>query len=144
MSGDRQRHVPITRAILHNVTLDRVQAAYDAAQVRLRTDLDRINPPPRFEVNFSTTDDLQYTFVGHDGSSHRALLPDYDDEEEATAVLADHFQGDVLEMLWGPVWPACPNHNHPATPVLRDGVAVWRCPSTDHVLARIGELARRP
>ncbi len=125
------------------VDLDEVQHAYDQALRRLLLDLetateDRIDIP---EVLVDFTDpELPYSFVDPDGSSHGTSFPSIDDIEEATVALANPFQDDVLEFLWGQAWPPCPGHSHPAEPALVDSYAVWRCPYTGDPVALIGTL----
>jgi hypothetical protein len=122
--------------------LEQVQAAYEIALGRLKADLaTATNITPEVIVDFTDPDECQYAFVNPDGSEHRTMLAFFEDVEGATAELADPFQEDVLEMLWGPAWPSCPGHLHPAEPLLVNGLAVWRCPTTEAVVGRIGSLA---
>ena len=122
--------------------LDEVQAAHEIALRRLMADLATATSlVPEVVVDFTDPDEFEYTFVDPDGSQHGTTLVPLEDVEAATVRLADPFQEDVLEMLWGPAWPSCPGHLHPAEPLLLDGHAVWRCPTTDAEIGRIGSLA---
>ena len=40
---------------------------------------------------------------------------------------------------WGEARPPCPDHSHPARPMVRDGEAWWVCPRDDEPLYRIGQ-----
>ena len=118
-----------------------MQAAYEVALGRLMADLAKMTKiAPEVRVDFTDPDDCQYTFVHPNGSSHGTVLMPLEDVEAATVELAKPFQEDVLEMLWGPAWPPCPAHPHPAEPAPLDGQAVWRCPTTEVVVAQIGRL----
>src|SRR5204863_2751885 len=62
-----------------------------------------------------------------------------EDPEEAAVQLADHVQDDVLEELWGPAWPRCPQgHAHPAKAALVAGRGGWICPEPAPVVLAIG------
>jgi hypothetical protein len=66
---------------------------------------------------------------------------------ELLAWLADEVQEATMErdQVHCFVWPTCPVHQLGGHAVVDDGTAVWRCNGGGgHVLARIGELARRP
>ena len=104
--------------------LDFVQLAYKGGLSRLESDLPAdLDPIPTVEIDFTDPDDLAYLF--QEGASvHRSSLWLTDDEEEACLHLAEKLQDDILELLWGPVWPQCPGHTHPAAPRLVDGNAV--------------------
>ena len=113
-----------------------MQAAYDEALLRVLADMARTTTVTESIVVDFTEPDLQYSF----GTRHRMSLLWYEDVERATAELADRIQDDVLEELWGPVWPECPGHRHPCAAELIDEVAVWACPSTHEIVARVGSL----
>lgn len=117
-----------------------VQLAYDEAIFRVLHDLGaQCNLRPHVEVDLTGPDpDLPYLFR-HEGNMHRAAIP-LVDVEPATVHLADLVQDDVLQALWGDVWPRCAGHPHPARPAKVDGRAVWTCPRTGEVLCLIGEL----
>jgi hypothetical protein len=60
--------------------------------------------------------------------------------------LAEQLQswaGDVQVDPGRRPWPDCPDHtgSHTLAPDTRDEVAVWYCPETGHVIARMGMLA---
>ncbi len=120
--------------------LDFVQLAYNGALSRLVADLPaELSPFSTIEIDFTDPHDLPYLF--REGASvHRSSLWLTDDEEEATLDLAEKLQDDILDMLWGPVWPQCRRHTHPAVPRLVHGNAVWGCPTTGVTLAAIGSL----
>lgn len=121
--------------------LDEVQGAYEVALDRLMADLaSATSLAPDVRVDFTDPGDDQYAFIDPDGSSHGTMLIPFEDVEAATVQLADPFQEDVLEMLWGPAWPSCPGHLHPAEPLLLNGLAVWQCPTTGALVGRIGSL----
>jgi len=91
-------------------------------------------------IDFTDPSDLQYCFV--DGASvHRSTLWLVEDEEEASVELASHLQEDILGWLWGPAWPPCRGHPHPAEARIVAGQAVWVCPRTGETLAAIGSLS---
>jgi hypothetical protein len=49
--------------------------------------------------------------------------------------LANQLQEWMIEEIWG-AWPECPDHSHPLEP---QG-SVWVCPTTERVLASVGDL----
>ena len=97
-----------------------------------------------------------YGLVLHapDGSGQGIRWPDSGSAAERLANLADQVQEWAVEAQWSvgapAVWPHCPQHpnSHPltATVAADDGVgvgagaAVWTCPNTGAVVARVGEL----
>jgi hypothetical protein len=134
--------LPIERCDPDGMGLDEVQTVYETALGRLKADLaGATSITPSVVVDFTDPDEYQYAFVDPDGSEHRTMLALVEDIEAATVQLAGPFQEDVLEMLWGPASPSCPGHVHPPEPQLLDGMAVWRCPTTEAVVGRIGSLA---
>lgn len=60
--------------------------------------------------------------------------------------LADQVQEWAVEALWSAgapaVWPHCPEHpnSHPLTATVVAEAAVWACPKSGAVVARIGAL----
>ena len=86
-----------------------------------------------------TESDMPYSF----GTTHRSSLPEVEDAEVATVELAGRVQDDVLEELWGPPWPECPQHGHPAGPALAGQVAAWTCPTDHRAIGRVGSLGSR-
>jgi hypothetical protein len=58
---------------------------------------------------------------------------------EAICEVAENLRDHVMEEVWT-VWPACPEHDRGLSAQPVDGVASWVCPTSDHVLARIGDL----
>lgn len=123
--------------------LDRAQATYDVALRRVMSDvIGTTHLRPVVAVDFTDPNELHYWYQSEGGSSHGASLGRDDDEESATVRLADLIQDDALEDLWGPTWPTCPGHSHPARPSLHDGRATWVCPRSRQALAIIGTLAR--
>lgn len=123
--------------------LDGAQAAYDGALRRVMSDLTSTTDlRPSVVVDLRDTEGLHYRFRAEGSSGiHGAGLGWYDDEEPATVRLADLVQEDALEELWGPSWPGCPGHSHPAEPTILDGRATWVCPRSRLALAIIGTLA---
>lgn len=122
--------------------LDEVQATYDLALRRVMADVTGTTElRPDVVVDFTDPSDLQYWYKSEHGGSHGASLGRDEDEESATVRLADLVQDDVLDELWGPAWPICPGHSHPAQPALDDDQATWVCPRSQHPLARIGTLS---
>ena len=118
---------------------DRAQATYDRALRRVLADLTGTSElRPRVAVDFTDPSELQYWYKSEGGGSHGALLRWTEDEETATVRLADLVQDDALDDLWGPVWPVCPGHTHPAQATLHDDRATWVCPRSRHVVALIG------
>lgn len=135
----RRRSAP---AKLCAVELDRAQAMYDVALRRVMTDLTCTTElRPDVAVDFTDPTELPYSYKSEEGGSRGAFLSGDEDEETATVTLADLIQDDVLDDLWGPVWPICPGHNHPAQATLQDDQATWVCPRTRRALAVIGTLA---
>ncbi|WP_409237631.1 hypothetical protein [Streptomyces sp. PA5.6] len=65
---------------------------------------------------------------------------------ERTADFADQAQDWAVEALCAElrpaVWPECPEHpdSHPLAAGVVRGVAVWSCPRSRRVAARVGEL----
>lgn len=63
--------------------------------------------------------------------------------DQATAEIAAHIafqlQDDVMDEVWG-AWPVCPAHEHPMSPEVVAGVAVWRCPIDPRVTVPVGQL----
>lgn len=123
--------------------LDQIQATYEVALRRVMADLTRTTElRPDVVVDFRDPSDLQYWYKSEGGGSHGAALGRDEDEEVATVRLADLIQDDALDELWGPAWPICPGHSHPAQPTLRRDRATWVCPRSRHPLAIIGMLAQ--
>jgi hypothetical protein len=63
------------------------------------------------------------------------------DEVYTTVKLANSFQQVMLEAdaSWGEARPAClVDHSHPATATERERLAVWACPRSGEVVAKIG------
>src|SRR5947209_2356678 len=106
------RHLEGGRWKAGEMGVDEVQAAYDKALRRVLAALARTTDiAVAITVDF-TEPELQYSY----GTTHQSALPGTDDAESAAAELADRVQDDVLDELWGPPWPACPGHSHPAAP----------------------------
>lgn len=83
-----------------------------------------------------------FTEVGELGRAGMGVAP-MDSAEDLKVHIADWMQEQWFPETagaWGEARPECPGHTHPAAPVIDDDVAVWSCPKTGHVLARIGEL----
>lgn len=65
------------------------------------------------------------------------------------AILADQVQDWAVEALWSEgaaaVWPHCPEHpnSHPLKATVVAEAAVWACPKSGTLVAKIGELERR-
>jgi hypothetical protein len=122
--------------------LDRAEATYDIALRRVMADLmSTTELRPDVAVDFTDPGELHYWYHSEGGGSHGASLGSDDDEESATVRLADLIQDDALDDLWGPAWPICPGHSHPAHPTLHDDRATWVCPRSRQTLAIIGNLA---
>lgn len=123
--------------------VDQVQATYDVALRRVMADLTGTTElRPDVVVDFTDPSDLQYWYRSECGGSHGAALGEDVDAESATVRVADLIQDDALDELWGPAWPICPGHSHPAQPTLHDDHATWVCPRSRHPLAIIGTLAQ--
>jgi hypothetical protein len=122
--------------------LDRLQATYAAALRRVMADLtSTTNLRPAVVVDFTDPDGAQYRFWGEGGGEYGRDLGWVDDEESAAVRLADRVQEDALEELWGPPWPTCPGHTHPALATLQEGRGTWVCPRSHRRLAVIGSLS---
>jgi hypothetical protein len=63
------------------------------------------------------------------------LPSDCVDRDGRLGFLADQLQEWVIEEIWG-AWPECPDHVHP----LESQGSVWLCPTTERVVATIGDL----
>ncbi|GAA4089990.1 hypothetical protein GCM10022233_86650 [Streptomyces shaanxiensis] len=65
---------------------------------------------------------------------------------ERLASLAEQVQEWAVEALWSEgasaVWPHCPDHpdTHPLEAGVVEGTAVWACPKSGSVFARVGGL----
>lgn len=97
---------------------------------------------PLVIIDFTEPDELPFTYKPSpaEKSTSKWRLQGHRAEEEATAELANLLQDEVLDELFGPAWPACPGHPHPAQPKVVDGSAVWACPKAISIVARIGQL----
>jgi len=63
------------------------------------------------------------------------------DREDSSSAFIEDVQQYFQDTFVDTTWPACPRHpNHPLD--LADGS--WRCPRDRAVVARLGELPRRP
>ena len=84
-----------------------------------------------------------------DGSGQGLTHPRGTTTPDRLANLADQVQEWAVEALWTAgvpaVWPHCPEHpnSHPLRATVADETAVWTCPKSGTVVARIGELERR-
>ena len=60
---------------------------------------------------------------------------------ELVAWVAEILQEDLAEteVAWGQARPPCPDHPHPARPVVREGEAWWVCERLSDPLYRIGQ-----
>ena len=74
---------------------------------------------------------------GFGGSPYLERFPQVD---EAAVAFADLMQSVVLNEMFGPPWPVCPGHPHPATAELIRGEAMWVCPNLGGVVVAIGHL----
>ncbi|MEY9861668.1 hypothetical protein ABH935_007311 [Catenulispora sp. GAS73] len=85
-----------------------------------------------------------------DGSGQGLTHPRGATTGDRLANLADQVQEWAVEALWtagvAAVWPHCPEHpnSHPLRATVVDEAAVWACPKSGAVVARIGELERTP
>lgn len=81
-----------------------------------------------------------------DGSGHGVQWPPPGTAADRLASLADQVQEWAVEALWSAgaaaVWPHCPEHpnSHPLTATVVAEAAVWTCPRSGAVVARIGAL----
>jgi hypothetical protein len=81
-----------------------------------------------------------------DGSGHGVFWLAEGTAGDRLASLADQVQEWAVEALWSAgepaVWPHCPQHpdTHPLTATVAQDGAVWACPKSGAVVARIGEL----
>jgi hypothetical protein len=121
------------------VDVDDEQRIYELALERVMRDLHATSRlRPEVQIDFTSPKDLQYWYESrHAYGLHRGTV----DIEDATVELADLVQNDVLEDLWGTAWPACPGHDHPASPRMIDGMATWVCGKTGAKLADVGNLS---
>lgn len=81
-----------------------------------------------------------------DGSAMGVSVKSAAPPVERVASAADQVQEWAIEELWRDGrsnWPPCPRHpaGHPMRASVSRGVAGWRCPADDVVVAAIGELA---
>ncbi|HTJ68518.1 MAG TPA: hypothetical protein VL551_13370 [Actinospica sp.] len=103
------------------------------------------------DSRFYDADEPAVLLYAPDGSGFGVrVLPDAPYAEQL-AHLADQVQEWAVEALWSEgksaVWPQCPDHpdSHPLQPNVIDeytqqAAAVWQCPKTRDVVAKIGEL----
>jgi hypothetical protein len=81
-----------------------------------------------------------------DGSGQGVWTDTAVSEADQLAMVAEQVQDWAVEELCRrrlPTnWPQCPQHpdNHPLNAAVRDGAAVWECPSTRRPVGRIGRL----
>jgi hypothetical protein len=116
------------------------QEAYDRALERVLRDLHATTSQrPDISINLQA-DELPYRYETRHASSLRGPAAGADEEEAVVVEVAALVQDDVLEDLWGPVWPRCPGHQHPADPGLHDGRAAWVCPTSGRPVAVVGDL----
>jgi hypothetical protein len=76
-----------------------------------------------------------------DGSGSGFSVFDAEAGAEFDVSLADFLQDQVFpesREAWGEARPACPGHQHPATPTVVDGDAWWVCPTAGTRLSVIG------
>ncbi|WP_228563685.1 hypothetical protein [Catenulispora rubra] len=84
-----------------------------------------------------------------DGSGQGLTRPRGATVPDRLANLADQVQEWAVEALWREgepaVWPHCPEHpnSHPLRATVAEEAAVWTCPKSGAVVARIGELVGR-
>ena len=57
--------------------------------------------------------------------------------------IAPQVQDDVIDEMWG-AWPVCPAHQHPMSPTVLEGTAVWACPGEADIAVPIGQLGDGP
>lgn len=117
--------------------LDAVQRTYGSALARLLDDL-RLTTglTPRVTIDFTDPGGLPFSFEGRSMS----VLSLTTDLEEASVRVADLVQDEILDELWGPAWPECPGHSHPASPRLVGARGSWVCPKTGDIVSLIGHL----
>lgn len=56
--------------------------------------------------------------------------------------VADGLQANIPELAgtWAEAHPRCPDHPHPAEPVILNGIAWWACPATGATIGRLGSF----
>ncbi len=84
-------------------------------------------------------DDDDELWLACEFGGHSFFLDGRQSTAEITAYIADQVQDDVIDEIWG-AWPRCPGHQHPMSPLVAGGVAVWRCPSDADGVVPIGRL----
>ncbi len=83
-------------------------------------------------------------WISVDGTSAVGILVAADDPEvHAADDVADFLFEELAAAGLPPTWPVCPAHpgTHPLVAGRAGNDAVWRCPRSGTVHARIGELA---
>ncbi|MFI5554024.1 hypothetical protein [Streptomyces sp. NPDC051738] len=94
-------------------------------------------------------EDEEYGLMLHapDGSGQGLTIPPPGvTPAQRLASLAEQVQEWAVEALWSEgasaVWPHCPDHpdTHPLEAEVADGTAVWACPRSGSVFARVGGL----
>lgn len=84
-----------------------------------------------------------------DGTAQGVFAMATESLPQRIASVADQLQEWVVEALWRAgrpaTWPECPEHpnSHPLTAAVKEGRAVWICPSTGHLVNDIGRLRAR-
>jgi hypothetical protein len=76
------------------------------------------------------------------GSGTGLWLDDGVEPLHAVLDMADCVQEVAMEVLWR-AWPKCPQHpnGHPLELDVADDAALWACPETRVIIARVGELS---
>jgi len=57
--------------------------------------------------------------------------------------MASQVQDDVIDEIWR-AWPVCPAHQHPMSPRVVEGTAMWTRPAAADVAVPIGRLGDGP
>jgi hypothetical protein len=98
--------------------------------------------PTAVELRLELSGDGEHLMLWEsDGSGSGFYLLNEQRGAELVVHLADFLQEQVFpetREAWGEARPACPRHQHPATPTVLDGEAWWICPDTNRRLSVIG------
>jgi hypothetical protein len=81
--------------------------------------------------------------IRHDGEEHIGLV--FDDERDFSRQLAEALDQvqDVVAEITTELWPPCPGHRHPMTPIADQNLVRWSCPLSEEVLVPLGQLSAR-
>jgi hypothetical protein len=102
-------------------------------------------PPSRFLADEGpgdagvSDDEEEGLLLACEFGGHSFSLDGVQSTAEMAAEIAIQLQDDVMDNVWG-AWPVCRQHEHPMSPEVVVGVAVWRCPIDPGAVVPVGQL----